>query len=235
MVDKELIEIWRNMLKPSISSRLLKTNYEGKGEQDKEEFERDFDEILDLALVGLRYKAQLPQEDTTKDATSSTSSTAGIISRQFEEIVVSYPPVDLCNYPEYKGKPYFSIRYKENGEDFIGYGTYSPEVLSRYLRDYFMPLVQPEERTEKRTETHACDTISRQAAIDALDAIGHIATMPDGDKCIRRSAVKYTLSMLPSAPPEHDGFYEFLFNVINPNDMEKYIAMYYSKGVKSNE
>ena len=46
------------------------------------------------------------------------------------------------------------------------------------------------------------DSISRQAAIDAVDAIGHIATMPDGDKCIRRSAVKYTLSMLPPAQPE---------------------------------
>jgi len=46
------------------------------------------------------------------------------------------------------------------------------------------------------------DLISRQAAIDAVDAIGHIATMPDGDKCIRRSAVKYTLSMLPSAQPK---------------------------------
>ena len=46
------------------------------------------------------------------------------------------------------------------------------------------------------------DLISRQVVIDAVDAIGHIATMPDGDKCIRRSAVKYTLSMLPSAQPE---------------------------------
>ena len=46
------------------------------------------------------------------------------------------------------------------------------------------------------------DSIGRQVAIDAVDAIGHIATMPDGDKCIRRSAVKYTLSMLPSAQPE---------------------------------
>ena len=79
MVDKELIEIWRNMLKPSISSLLLKTNYEGMGEQDKEEFERDFDEILDLALIGLKHKAQLSLEGTTKDATSSTADT---ISRQ---------------------------------------------------------------------------------------------------------------------------------------------------------
>ena len=46
------------------------------------------------------------------------------------------------------------------------------------------------------------DSISRQGALDAIDTIGHIATMPDGDKCIRRSAVKYTLSMLPPAEPE---------------------------------
>ena len=46
------------------------------------------------------------------------------------------------------------------------------------------------------------EPIDRQQAIDAVDAIGHIATMPDGDKCIRRSAVKYTLSMLPSAKPK---------------------------------
>ena len=30
---------------------------------------------------------------------------------------------------------------------------------------------QPEKRTDKRTETHACDLMSRQAAIDALDVL----------------------------------------------------------------
>ena len=29
-----------------------------------------------------------------------------------------------------------------------------------------MPSAQPEKRTEKRTETHACDLIDRQAAIE---------------------------------------------------------------------
>ena len=52
------------------------------------------------------------------------------------------------------------------------------------------------------TNVGSKDLISRPEAINALDAIGHIATMPDGDKCIRRSAVKYTLSMLPPAQPE---------------------------------
>ena len=58
MVDKELIGIWKKVLKPSISSWLLKTNYEGLGEQDKEELERDFDEILDLALIGLNASGE---------------------------------------------------------------------------------------------------------------------------------------------------------------------------------
>jgi hypothetical protein len=65
--------------------------------------------------------------------------------REFEEIVVEYPPEDLCTYPEYKGKPYFSIKYKEGNDCFIGYGTYSPKVFSRFLRDYFMPSVTPQE------------------------------------------------------------------------------------------
>lgn len=58
-------------------------------------------------------------------------------SRKFIEIMVSYPPEELCTYPEYKGKPYFSIHYEEDGQNFVGYGTYKPDVLSRYLRDYF--------------------------------------------------------------------------------------------------
>lgn len=58
--------------------------------------------------------------------------------RKFEEIVVEYPPAELCTYPEYRDKPYFSIKYEENEEHIIGFGTYKPEVLSEYLREYFI-------------------------------------------------------------------------------------------------
>ena len=69
--------------------------------------------------------------------------------KKFEEIVVEYPPADLCTYPEYKDKPYFSIKYEENGEHFIGFGTYNPEVLSRYLQEYFiMPTITEEDGVE---------------------------------------------------------------------------------------
>ena len=67
-----------------------------------------------------------------------------INGRRFEEIVVEYPHPDVCTYPEFRGKPYFSIKYTENGEHFVGYGTYKPEVLSSYLKEYFMPSVQPD-------------------------------------------------------------------------------------------
>lgn len=58
-------------------------------------------------------------------------------TRVFKEIIVEYPFYYI--YPEYEGKPYFSIKYTENGQEFIGYGTYKPEVLSEYLKKYFMP------------------------------------------------------------------------------------------------
>lgn len=67
-----------------------------------------------------------------------------LISRQFVELIVEYPDPELCTYKEYRGKPYYSIKYIENGETYVGYGTYNPEVLSRYLREYFMPSAQPE-------------------------------------------------------------------------------------------
>lgn len=46
------------------------------------------------------------------------------------------------------------------------------------------------------------DSISRQTAVNAVEEIGRVATLPDGDEVIRKSAVKYTLSMLPSAQPD---------------------------------
>ena len=62
-------------------------------------------------------------------------------ARVFQGIIVEYP--SISTYPEYEGKPYFSIKYTENGQGFIGYGTYKPEVLSEYLKEYFMPPTQP--------------------------------------------------------------------------------------------
>lgn len=64
-------------------------------------------------------------------------------TRTFVELVVRYPDPELCAYKEYKGKPYYSIKYIENGETHVRYGTYNPEVLSQYLK-CFMPSAQPD-------------------------------------------------------------------------------------------
>jgi len=67
--------------------------------------------------------------------------------RIFQGIIVEYPTIST--YPECEGKPYFSIKYTENGQAFIGYGTYKPEVLSEYLKEDFMPSVQLQRKIEE--------------------------------------------------------------------------------------
>ena len=72
-------------------------------------------------------------------------------NREFVGLVVQYLPEDLCTYPEYKGKPYFSIIYRENGENIVGFGTYKPEVISRYLKEYFVKPASGFEWVEVKT------------------------------------------------------------------------------------
>ena len=66
--------------------------------------------------------------------------------RTFLGVDVSYPTI--CTYPEYEGKPYYAIKYLEDGETIVGFGTYKPDVLSEYLRKYFIQFVDTE-RTAK--------------------------------------------------------------------------------------
>ena len=90
--------------------------------------------------------------------------------RIFREIVVKYP--SYCTYPEYKGKPYFSIKYTENGQEFIGYGTYKPEVLSKYLKEYFMPPAPPERIRGHWVNGH-CDKCNAHAPFWAMASTYH--------------------------------------------------------------
>ena len=62
-----------------------------------------------------------------------------------------------------------------------------------------MPPAQPEKRTEERTETHSCDCISRQAAIDALcdEYCGGWQDCKHYPKCENLKAIQ----SLPSAQP----------------------------------
>ena len=71
---------------------------------------------------------------------------------------------------------------------FDDYGDY---MRARKLIEQ-LPSVQPEKRTEERTETHACDLISRSAAIEVLEQYPF-------EKVVNCLSI---LEELPSAQPE---------------------------------
>lgn len=80
--------------------------------------------------------------------------------KNFEGIIVTYHSDDIIPYPEYKGKPYFSIQYEENGEHHVGYGTYNPQVLSNYIKDYFNSRASiVEELEEIKSEINAKERV----------------------------------------------------------------------------
>lgn len=63
-MTKERIEGFREIVLPFMQKRLLEINYENLGESDAEEFTRDFNEILDLAIKTLE---QEPKTGHCKD------------------------------------------------------------------------------------------------------------------------------------------------------------------------
>lgn len=84
---------------------------------------------------------------------------------------------------------------KELNKDF----AYCEDALGRAENAIGnLPSVQPEKRTEERTETHACDLISRQAAIDAL----HMHLMYRMGTDSNKKRLDEWINNLPSAQPE---------------------------------
>lgn len=92
-------------------------------------------------------------------------------NREFIKIVVDYPPEELCTYPEYRGKPYFSIEYKENNEDIIGYGTYNSDILSAWLKEYFIQKPKIDVLEQIRAEITAMRSMQNCSCADCLDII----------------------------------------------------------------
>ena len=69
--------------------------------------------------------------------------------RTFVELVERYVDPELCPYPEYKGKPYYSIKYIENGEEYVGYSTYNLQVMSGFLKKYFMSSAMEKQEADR--------------------------------------------------------------------------------------
>lgn len=88
------------------------------------------------------------------------------------------------------------------------------------------------------------ELISKQQAIDAIAKQSRFSAeeiIEICDKSIQdengwlgglKEAIQAVIE-LPSIQPENE-FLDFLWNVINPNDMEKYLSMYHSKEEKRN-
>ena len=79
----------------------------------------------------------------------------------------------------------------------------------------------PEERTEERTKTHACDCISRQAALEALSHMMDTDGFRDGWS-VSRANVDCMLRSLPSVEPERNPelgkFIEKVFETLREMD-----------------
>ena len=64
-----------------------------------------------------------------------------------------------------------------------------------------LPSAQPK-RTDKRTETHACDCISREAAIDGVKTLHDVAWKNWHEPTLSANVVLDMIRELPSAQPE---------------------------------
>lgn len=76
-----------------------------------------------------------------------------------------------------------------------------------------LPSAQPDEkRTDKRTETHACDCISRQAAIDAARKCS-VKEVTPAYMLIDKAEIMTELMMLPSAQPDLSDYADKLWKI----------------------
>ena len=86
---------------------------------------------------------------------------------------------------------------KSNNSDFAPTPTWNDAVSLVGS----MPSAQPETH-EKRTETHACDLISREVAIDAVNEYLRLSEV---SKTVQNmTSIQAVLRWLPSAQPERD-------------------------------
>lgn len=136
-------------------------------------------QALRMAVEAL--KAQLSEEGTTKDATSDT------ISRQ--AAIDAIAGCTNCRTEEVL-REYVAMHNLDN--------MWSGGVLEAIDAVKDLPSVQPEERTEKRTETRACDLIGEiQFGIKATDA-------DDVYSCGMRNGMRWCMSLIDDKEPKYE-------------------------------
>jgi hypothetical protein len=125
-MNRERIEDMREVVLPFVKKRLLETNYEGLGEDDAKEFEREFNEILNLAIKGLE------QEPTTKNDSSSLEKNSKKLEKDFGELDC-IDRAELLKAMDTWDKFGYTARYglerlDKDDKDFVPYVKYDDMV-----------------------------------------------------------------------------------------------------------
>lgn len=95
------------------------------------------------------------------------------------------------------------------------------------LKNYHF--VQLTELTDECIERIADAVVKKMSTSNP--SVLHMKIKADAE-AVKKAMQSAELTLLPAEPEyEGKGFLEFLWNVINPNEMESYLAMYNSKGV----
>lgn len=89
--------------------------------------------------------------------------------------------------------------------------VHTPDEMAEYRAIEALPFVE----SEKRTETHACDCISRQAALEILD--DYAEDIESGNWGIAYSKARTSMCELPSVEPERK-FIEKVFETLREMD-----------------
>ena len=95
------------------------------------------------------------------------------------------------------------------------------EILSHIeLAIGTLPSAQPEERTDKRTETHTCDCISRKDAIRWIKTECNPYGKPTLDFESGKRVIKHLKQMPPAQPEPERTMEEFMYgqDMGNPED-----------------
>lgn len=101
-MTRERIEDMREVVLPFVKKRLLETNYEGLGEADAKEFEKEFNEILNLAIKALEQEPRwIPVSEMLPKAYEFVNCTCHSLIDDREDWVV-----ETCYIPQLLNSPY---------------------------------------------------------------------------------------------------------------------------------
>ena len=106
--------------------------------------------------------------------------------RTFVELVERYIDPEFCPYPEYKDKPYYSIKYIENGEEHVGYSTYSLQVMSEFLKKYF---ISPALEKQEQFNAQNVNSMHRSRP-NVLESLNILERAKDDKGCVPMSLVR---------------------------------------------